>query len=146
MPRCKEEIGIPSAFFGLLLCCTVPIFFGIFFGIYFPFVHREWEDSTCRITGMKQYEQQWEGTWSYLQYKVAVEIDGKEYPAYGCESNTWHGKIDYKTGGGYPYEYVPCDGYLTAGEKREDHKIANLINGRCLDDQLFMPKWLCSNY
>ena len=58
----------------------------------------------------------------YLQYKVAVEVDGKEYPAYGCECNWWHSKIEWRTGGDHPYEYTLCDG--------DD----NLINGKCLDN------------
>ena len=66
-----------------------------------------------------------------------MEIDGKEYPAYGCETNWWDSEIDWKTGGEYPYEYTPCD----AGDAKGD-----LVAGRCLSDQLLQPKWLCSNY
>ena len=63
---------------------------------------------------------------------MAVEIDGKEYPGYGCESSGFDDKTDLDSGGAYPYLFIECEEFEN--------------EGRCADGQLLSPKWLCSNY
>lgn len=106
---------------------------GMYFGIFHPLVDRDWKKATCTVVDMIQYTQQLAARHIYNQYKLAVEVDGKYYPGYACESNLAQDETATQQNGVYPYQFMKCD------EGKEG-------TNECLSDQIFIPVWFCLRY
>lgn len=111
-----------------------PIWAGIYFGIYYPLLSKDWIDSTCLVTGLESYQTGYTLTHLYTQYKLAVEVDGRWLPGYACESSENHSDLSsYYYDNAYPYEYKLCSE-------------AYVQHGACRPDQVFLPRWLCLGF
>jgi hypothetical protein len=111
-----------------------PIWAGLYFTAYEPYLNRDWSDSNCTIIDIQTYITLHTSWQVYIQYKALLEIDGKTYPGYGCESTA--SKLrpdDYSVDDSYPYSYVECEKYHRGGDQ-------------CPEELIFLPKWLCMPY
>mmetsp|Transcript_16659 Transcript_16659/g.29953 ORF Transcript_16659/g.29953 Transcript_16659/m.29953 type:complete len:307 (-) Transcript_16659:27-947(-) len=109
---------------------NLAIFFGVFFGVYFSLVVREFEKTECQVVDVKRYLTYNYYFNEYIQYKLAIEIDGHYLSGYGCESSGAYDNSDnnYRDEA-YPYVFALC----------EDH----IWEGDCHKDQLLLPRWMC---
>ncbi|CAG9317635.1 unnamed protein product [Blepharisma stoltei] len=109
-----------------------PVWCGVYFGIYYPLEVKSWHSSTCTIMGITSYTTSYMRWHTYVQYKVAVEVDGKSYPGYGCSSSGQNDRPDtLQIENTYAYKYSHCGDYWEFGDK-------------CRSSQKFLPRWMCT--
>lgn len=107
---------------------------GIYFGIYYPLITKDWTDSHCVVTAIEHYQTGYTSTHLYTQYKLAVEVDGRILPGYGCESSENRSSISsYYYDNAYPYQYKECSK-------------AYVEHGVCRSSQVFLPRWMCLGF
>ena len=128
----KSECLFPNIVLTATWLIGWAFFFGVYFGIYYPLIElKDWEYSTCKIAGFRSYETYAIYKHNYILYKVAVEIDGEEYPGYAWESTASRKRItENAQDRAYPYDYFLCDSEY-------------LDRGYWLSEQLLMPRWMC---
>ena len=124
---------------GLLFLLGTAIWSGIYFGIYYPLLHRDWKDANCTLTSLhryKTYDYSTNSRATVVLYEARIRVINGTLPYFGyaCETPYYHADISDTSGDGkYPYSYVDC----------ED---VDLWEGECMKYQLFQPKWMCLGY
>jgi hypothetical protein len=112
---------------------SLSIFLGVYFGIYFPLLVRDFEETECIVADVQEYFTFDLLGHEYTQYKLGVDIEGVIFPGYGCESSgAYDGITNNFRDGVYPYQFADC----------EEH----IHQGSCQDDQLFLPSWMCTDH
>ena len=96
-----------------------PIWAGIYFGVYEPLLDRDWKSSVCTVMDSSRIQNT--QTFTYVEYKVRLELEGNNYTGIACGSDRYKdGIASYQELEGenvYPYEYYKSQ---------------------------MLPRWLCS--
>ncbi|CAG9333388.1 unnamed protein product [Blepharisma stoltei] len=113
----------------------ISVWAGIFFGVYYPLVKRDYKEAPCIVSDFLSFTIADITTRNYHSYSLYIYINNSSYRAYGCISDSAEMIISSPYMGiYYPYMYTPCDDsyYVSPSDS-------------CLDDQLFLPLWTCKN-
>ena len=104
--KCKRVLGVNIFLFFI----GFPIWAGIYFGIYYPFLTREWTDDQCQL-GSVFYMNDYLQDHQYSMYEVWIL--GLGLKGYACFSNRYSDSVgsyaSYKYFYWYPYDYPICD-------------------------------------
>ena len=119
---------------GCVFIINFAIWAGIYFGIYYPLLNKDWHRSLCVVTDVEQYQTGFTVTHLYTQYKLGVMVEGRVLPGYACESSENRSDITSNNEDAvYPYQYPEC-------------AKAYVQHGLCRPGQLFLPRWMCIGF
>ena len=114
-----------------ILCGVAIIHFaiwcGVYFGIYYYFF-AEYAPATCSVTGSLKVDNE-----PVRVLNVKVYKDGKSYPGFACEAESYQSsEVTYDLAGYYPYQFMLC----LYGHQYDS----------CDAEEEIMPRWLCTEW
>ena len=123
-----------------MFICFFSIWAGCFFGIYFHFL-RDYTQATCTLDAYSEnmfssYLADGDALYWYRQLYLTIEIEGKEYVGFGCESDAQHlpTVVTHSPFGSYAYQTIDCEYWN------------NCTFAECRGGQQIQPRCLCNDW